>query len=204
MIHKREWLLLALAQKSSGKTEKELPSYIPLHDIYARLDFVSAYAVQSFFSYDPFYHSRKKIVNENRWFEISFFLSPTAMHRFKMTDSSTLKKIRRIINPEKGFATEHFVHRCALPLDKLFFLEKTQNGLWYVANWKSFFPLINRINPKNVGFLTIITNSIWRVDQWKKGLSKENQPLGVSVCNVSQTILGFFDKKSLSRGRAHR
>ena len=48
--------------------------------------------------------------------------------------SSTLKKnVRRIINSRKGFITEKFVYERTLPLDKPFFLEKTEKGLPYVA-----------------------------------------------------------------------
>ena len=45
----------------------------------------------------------------------------------------TQKKFRRIINSRKGFITEKFVYERALPLDKPFFLEKTEKGLPYVA-----------------------------------------------------------------------
>ena len=48
-------------------------------------------------------------------------------------ETSTQKNFRRIINSRKGFITEKFVYERALPLDKPFFLEKTEKGLPYVA-----------------------------------------------------------------------
>ena len=38
------------------------------------------------------------------------------------------------------------------------------------------------------------------VDQWKKGLSRDNQPMGLSVCNERNTLFRFFKKKGLIKG----
>ena len=58
-----------------------------------------------------------------------------ATDRFHHNNDSafTQKNVRRIINSRKGFITEKFVYERALPLDKPFFLEKTEKGLPYVA-----------------------------------------------------------------------
>ena len=52
---------------------------------------------------------------------------------FLIESNYTHKNFRRIINSRKGFITEKFVYERALPLDKPFFLEKTEKGLPYVA-----------------------------------------------------------------------
>ena len=41
------------------------------------------------------------------------------------------------------------------------------------------------------------------VDQWKKGLSRDNQPMGLSVCNERNTLFRFFQEKRVDQGVEH-
>ena len=130
--------------------------------------------------------------------------------------SYTHKNFRRIINSRKGFITEKFVYERAQPLDKPFFLEKTEKG--FAIRCKVINPRVDSLfinhfsidqpdQPSHVGFIITYKNptslGLIRLINGKRVYEERINPWVYHFATYGKPFSVFSKKKKVYQGVEH-